>query len=407
MVSTMSSSSLMSTTRFSSWWCCYCLVLITAGSSVSGLTTTSIGGKNNHYHRRPRLRSNGDGSSTSTTFVLPGNSNSNSQQYQRQGCRQQQQQQQTTSTTLQFSSASELPVVGEMVSTYAYCLKYHYFPTQSMTNAILTVVGDGVAQFQDASRDEETDNDNDNHKINDHTTNTKSDINRNYYDPKRGLVYFFKGLGSGIMWAWWFDMAEVWSMEFTQSALSFGSSSSSALFELQSTTDVLSVPGQTIRTAINILMEQFLVCPLLFSLWDVPVTSLMRGSPMGQVPAQIHDKLLPLLVANAKVWTLVNVVTYNIPLEYRLLFTSAASIVSESINSGITSKEIVVVPETTTTAKQQQQPAAVPSVLMSDPQQQQQQPMYGSGMGASMEANVLVASFAAMNGNGNNNSTLF
>jgi hypothetical protein len=282
-----------------------------------------------------------------------------------------------------------------------------------MTNAILTVVGDGVAQFQDASRHEQDDNENnDNYKIDDDpTNNAKSDINRNYYDPKRGLVYFFKGLGSGVLWAWWFDMAEVWSMELTQSALSFGtSSSSSALFELQSTTDVLSVPGQTIRTAINILMEQFLVCPLLFSLWDVPVTSLMRGSPMGQVPAQIHDKLLPLLVANAKVWTLVNVVTYNIPLEYRLLFTSAASIVSESINSGITSKEIVVVPETTTTTTtSKQQTAAAPSVLLSDPQQQQQQqqPMYRSGMGASMEANVVVTSFATMNGNVNNNSTLY
>jgi hypothetical protein len=284
-----------------------------------------------------------------------------------------------------------------------------------MTNAILTVVGDGVAQFQDASSQEQAgndydhdhDHDHDNNKLDDDHTNINinRNVNQHYYDPKRGLVYFFKGLGSGIMWAWWFDMAEVWSMELTQSTLSFGSSSFQQSTEA---VDLLSVQAQTIRTTINILMEQFLVCPLLFSLWDVPVTSLMRGSPMGQVPAQIHDKLLPLLVANAKVWTLVNVVTYNIPLEYRLLFTSAASIVSESINSGITSKEIVVVPETTTA--KQQQPAA-PSML-SDQQQQQAQPMYGStnplieiGMGASIEAKV-VTSFAAVNGNGNN-STFF
>jgi len=284
-----------------------------------------------------------------------------------------------------------------------------------MTNAILTAVGDGYAQSQEASQQQDTndyDCDYDN-KLDSHT-----DINMNtnhYYDSKRGLVYLFKGLGSGIMWAWWFDVAEVWSMELTQSVLSHGSISvfhqSQGMVDFATSsaaTDVLSIPAQTIRTIINILLEQFLVSPILFSLWDIPVTSLMRGSPARQVPAQIREKLLPLLTANAKVWTLVNVVTYNIPLEYRLLFTSAASIVSESINSGITSKEIVVVPETTTTtAKQQQQPAAVPSVLMSDPQQQQQQPMYGSGMGASMEANVLVASFAAMNGNGNNNITLF
>ena len=34
-----------------------------------------------------------------------------------------------------------------------------------------------------------------------------------------------------------------------------------------------------------------------------------------------------------------NIITYNIPLQYRLLFTSGASIVSETINSGITSKQ--------------------------------------------------------------------
>lgn len=246
-----------------------------------------------------------------------------------------------------------------MVSTYAYFLKYHYFPTQSITNAILTVAGDGIAQTQEAIR-QQASNDCDN-KEDGHT-----DVNRSsnqIYDPKRGLVYFFKGLGSGIMWAWWFDMADVWSMELTESALSYGSGiggSSSSFQEAQevidfassatvlpgtAATDGLSVAAQTIRTAINILLEQFLVCPILFTLWDIPVTSTMRGCPAEQVPTQIREKLLPLLVANAKVWTLVNVVTYNIPLEYRLLFTSAASIVSESINSGITSKQVVV-PET-------------------------------------------------------------
>jgi phage tail protein X len=247
-----------------------------------------------------------------------------------------------------------------MVSTYAYFLKYHYFPTQSITNAILTVAGDGIAQTQEAIRHQAS-NDCDN-KEDVHTDVSRS--SNQIYDPKRGLVYFFKGLGSGIMWAWWFDMADVLSMELTESALSYGSgiddggsssfqeaqevidfATSAAVLAGTAANDGLSVAAQTIRTAINIFLEQFLVCPILFTLWDIPVTSTMRGCPAEQVPTQIREKLLPLLVANAKVWTLVNVVTYNIPLEYRLLFTSAASIVSESINSGITSKQVVV-PET-------------------------------------------------------------
>ena len=244
----------------------------------------------------------------------------------------------------------ELPIVGDMVSTYAYCLKYHYFPTQSITNAILTVVGDGIAQTHEFSLQHASDESDD---VLDGYFDTGIDGNtKSFYDPKRGLVYFFKGLGSGVMWAWWFDMAEVWSVELTQSALSYGGTtfggsgiqqSQQAIGFATSMTgaDGISGPAQTIRTAINIILEQFLVCPIWFSLWDIPVTSLMRGCPAGRVPMQIREKLIPLLVANAKVWTLVNIVTYNIPLEYRLLFTSAASIVSESINAGITSKRPV------------------------------------------------------------------
>lgn len=243
--------------------------------------------------------------------------------------------------------------VPDLVSTYGYCLKYHYFPTQSITNAVLTAVGDGIAQSEEAgSNDVDVDVDVD---------NTKNQLGGGYsYDPKRGLVYFFKGLGSGILWAWWFDFAEVWSMELTQSALSQVATTTTSNFQQQSTTEmlefatgtsvvasttaVLSFQAQAVRTAINIALEQFLVCPLLFTFWDIPVTASMRGSPLRQIPAQIREKLPPLFVANAKVWTGVNLVTYNIPQEYRLLFASGASIVSESINAGITSKRTVEEP---------------------------------------------------------------
>jgi len=259
----------------------------------------------------------------------------------------------------------EVPEVSDLVSTYDYCLKYHYFPTQSVTNAVLTVVGDGIAQSVEAGSDEgdginmdmDMDIDID---IDNHTNASGSDYS---YDPKRGIVYFFKGLGSGIFWAWWFGFAEVWSVELTQSLLSHATSTAAAAANnfQQSTTDILefaatdmstststttstmtmlSFKAQSVRTAINVLLEQFLVCPLVFSAWDIPVTAVMRGSSVRQIPEQIKEKLPPLFVANAKVWTGVNIVTYNIPLEYRLLFTSAASIVSESINAGITSKRI-------------------------------------------------------------------
>ena len=230
-------------------------------------------------------------------------------------------------TRLDLSLPMEVPVVGDLVSTYGYCLKYHYFPTQSVTNAVLTVVGDGIAQTVEAG---ETNGSNKS------TSNAQLSQSVSSYDPKRGLVYFFKGLGSGIFWAWWFDFAEVWSAELTQSVLSHATGG----FGLDGDAAGVDAITCAVRTAINIALEQFLVAPFVFAAWDIPVTAAMRGSPPDQIfPGQIVEKLPPLFVANARVWTPVNVVTYNLPLEYRLPFTSAASIVSESINAGITSKQ--------------------------------------------------------------------
>jgi len=337
--------------------CCY-FVLIR--SSASGFTASLFEGTNNNLHvNRNEYRS----SYRPPSYFLPV---PHRQLYGRQGARQYQRQHQrvasAAATTSCLSLSMELPFVSEMASSYTYCLKYHYFPTQSITNAILTVVGDGIAQNQETScqqagNDYDYGNDN-NNNLDSHTDTNTNRIANLQYDHKRGLVYFFKGLGSGIVWAWWFDMAEVWSLELTQSMMNcirictfqqsqevmdFATTSTTTMLAASSdaaTIDVLSIPAQTIRTLINVLSEQFLAVPVMFCLWDIPLTSLLRGSSAEQIPSHIREKLFPLLVANAKVWTPVNVVTYNIPLEYRLLFTSAASIFSESINSGITSKQI-------------------------------------------------------------------
>jgi hypothetical protein len=63
---------------------------------------------------------------------------------------------------------------------------------------------------------------------------------------------------------------------------------------------------------------------------------------MRQIPTQVKHKLGPLLVANAKVWTPVNLITYNIPVELRVLFTSMTDIVWQSMLATITSQEIRV-----------------------------------------------------------------
>jgi len=59
----------------------------------------------------------------------------------------------------------------------------------------------------------------------------------------------------------------------------------------------------------------------------------------------LQQKLGPLLLANAKVWTPVNVVTYSLPPEWRLLFVSAMELLWQSVNSRITSADISSIPE--------------------------------------------------------------
>ena len=308
-------------------------ILVTAFSTTT-TTTTSYNNNNNKNNKNRQQQqqyrrsfSNDNSNGSSQQFLLSSISSSSSSALTLAAC--------------DISSAMEIPVVNELVSSYGYCLKNHFFPTQSITNAVLTMVGDGFAQSK-----ENSDN-NSNSQEQEQQQNQES-----VYDPKRGMTYFFKGLGSGILWAIWFEQADVLSKELTQSTLSHY--------------HIPSLPSQqqhietALQTIISILMEQFLICPILFATWDIPITSIMSGTDVKQIPKQIDDKLIPLLTANAKVWTLVNVITYNIPLQYRLLFTSGASIVSETINSGITSKQGIEIEIT---------PVPVP-VSVSVPQQQ-------------------------------------
>jgi protein Mpv17 len=182
-----------------------------------------------------------------------------------------------------------------------------YFPTQSATGGIFSSVGDVIAQ-------------------------TTSSGNDKKYDPRRTLNYFLKGLGGGIMWACWFQFADNWSLDLTRKVLL-------DRFALEEPSPNIE---RATRTAISIILEQFLVCPVFYAFWDIPVPALLSGSPMRQIPSQIESKLGPLLVENAKVWTPLNLITYNIPLEFRILFTSCADILWQSINAGITSQEILV-----------------------------------------------------------------
>jgi hypothetical protein len=218
---------------------------------------------------------------------------------------------------------------------YQACVDQYYFPTQSMLGATSAMLGDAIAQITTTKSTQGGHGD--------IGTARRTDCGTNY-DLNRGMAYFCKGLGGGIVWAAWFDFADVWTNECTQAMISKLSATTMWNQPSSVAPSSLDVLQQTTQTTLSILSEQFMVCPLLYGLWDIPLTTLLLGSPPRQVPIQIQEKLGPLLVNNAKVWTVVNIVTYNIPVEFRVLFSSAADVLWQVINAKITSQEIEMIP---------------------------------------------------------------
>mmetsp|Transcript_24643 Transcript_24643/g.50906 ORF Transcript_24643/g.50906 Transcript_24643/m.50906 type:complete len:322 (+) Transcript_24643:166-1131(+) len=90
-----------------------------------------------------------------------------------------------------------------------------------------------------------------------------------------------------------------------------------------------------VTTAVSILMEQFLWCPLVYGTFEIPVSTLMNGGEPSSIRGEVKNKLNGLLVSNAKVWTLANLVIYNAPLEWRLFIGNVIDIFWQSIVSDV------------------------------------------------------------------------
>jgi hypothetical protein len=250
-------------------------------------------------------------------------------------------------------------------SMYGSCLDQQPVLTQSVTAGVFAVCGDGIAQsidhhhrqakqkqpstyFSTATADTASAT-----TINESTASRSSSASflndDSYYDPTRGLHYFFKGLGSGVLWSGWYGIADAVAMQVWEPFLnndgwwrmmmmhSSGDQEAFSLFNPHPHPNVL-----ILRITTCIILEQILVCPIMYALWDIPVPALLRGSPLRQIPQQVQAKLPPLLWANFQVWTPVNIITYQLSPEYRVLFASMADLLWQTINSRITGQEIPI-----------------------------------------------------------------
>ena len=254
----------------------------------------------------------------------------------------------TTSTSILMAQ-----IFVDLLNEYQYLTQTFPLPTQSATFGTFAGVGDAIAQQKEISKAEsdciEGEEDciideipNDLFATATTTATVEETINSDItttddqsFDPKRTQRFFLKGLGAGLIWSQWYPLVDGWS-DIT---------SSYVLIDALAMEDI-GTAHTVAKTISSILMEQFIACPIVYSLWDLPVPALLAGTEPSKIPSLVKDKLPGLLLDNAKVWTIANVVVYNLPVQWRVFAVSIAeifwaSIVSSVATSGETSTGFV------------------------------------------------------------------
>lgn len=177
-------------------------------------------------------------------------------------------------------AASTALVMPELVSTYNYCLDSSPLLTKAVTSSVLFAAGDVLAQSADEASNE--------------------------ISLRRAARFASTGFGNGVAWTCWYGFAD----------------------------ELLAPVGEpALRVAGAMALEQFVWCPLLYSLYLIPLSAALNGAPAADLPREVRTRIGPLLIANAKVWTPANLIIYNVPLQYRVLAGNAIDLVWASICS--------------------------------------------------------------------------
>ena len=182
-------------------------------------------------------------------------------------------------------------------SAYSYALAHYQLETQSVSTGILSGLGDTIAQLTE-SPSSSTSDDNDDDK-------QQQETQKREMNMKRTTAFIIKGLGAGIIWHFWYNLADACGDSI------FGDDHSSNTIQ---------------RTALSILLEQFIACPIVYALWDIPIPALLNGSGFVTIVERVRDRLGGLLFSNAKVWTFANTIIYNVPIEWRVLAMNFADL---------------------------------------------------------------------------------
>uniref|UniRef100_A0A061S9W5 Peroxisomal membrane protein mpv17 and related proteins n=1 Tax=Tetraselmis sp. GSL018 TaxID=582737 RepID=A0A061S9W5_9CHLO len=120
------------------------------------------------------------------------------------------------------------------------------------------------------------------------------------FDSRRCYNFTISGTGGGALWSWWYDILD------------------RVLSEIK--------PGAE-SVALSIVAEQFVWAPFFFGLYFIPFSTLLRGASISEIPADLKREFAPTFWSNAKVWTLLNILVYNVPLETRVFASNFGELI--------------------------------------------------------------------------------
>lgn len=140
--------------------------------------------------------------------------------------------------------------------------------------------------------------------------------------------FALKGFFGTSIWAIWYDLSDhILSEENILSAILW-----------LGFTEMGDALLNVIRTVVLVLAEQFITCPLIYGLWEIPMSTLLNGAPASRITYEVKDKLVDMLVENAKLWTFANILIYNVPLQYRTGLANIMDVIWQSIVADFAAK---------------------------------------------------------------------
>lgn len=228
---------------------------------------------------------------------------------------------QATIDSLQLTYETSVSFARIATDAYGTSLIENPISTKSLTAGVLCGISDVIAQSRDPSSDE--------HNI------------------QRTLRFASKGCIGGILWTFWYDWIDGF-LTYSTTLTDDDRHARTSLYALagallpRSTIDA-SAPALVfarahlgaVTTGISMIMEQFFWCPIVYGTFEIPVSTVMNGGEVRSIKKEVDAKLNGLLVSNAKVWTLANLVIYNAPLEWRLFIGNCIDIFWQSIVSDV------------------------------------------------------------------------